>query len=136
MAEGYFNYLAKKKKLNMEARSAGTATFCGFHAAAEAMQVMHDNDIDISNHKARKLTLEMINKADIVAVMTRRHKSQIYSEFGVFPWKMKLLKEYSCHVDPKDMEISDPIGEPLKEYKKCFENMKPAIEHMVEVLCK
>ena len=84
MAEGYFNYLIKNKKLNMEARSAGTATFCGFSPTAEAIQVMHDNGIDISNHKARKLTLEMIDKTDIVAVMARGHKSQINSEFGTF----------------------------------------------------
>ena len=136
MAEGYFNYLTKKKTLNMEARSAGTSTFCGFSPTAEAIQVMRDSGIDISNHKARKLTLEMMDRADIVAVMARGHKSRIHSEFGVFSGKLKLLKEYSCHADLKDMEIFDPIGKPLKEYKKCFESMKPAIEYMVEVLCK
>ncbi|MEA3346989.1 MAG: hypothetical protein U9Q21_02740, partial [Candidatus Auribacterota bacterium] len=136
MAEGYFNYLARQKNLNAVAKSAGISTFGWFSAAPEAIQVMRENGIDVSSHKARKLAQEMIDRSDIVAVMTSNHKKQINSKFKISPGKLKLLKEYSSHSDLKDMEISDPIGKPLKEYKKCFENMKLSIEHMVEVLCE
>jgi ribose 5-phosphate isomerase B len=83
IAEALFNNLARKCALSGNfAESAGTDAPEGEPASANAAQVLKkDYGIDISAHKARKISAKMVEKADVVLAMTKVHNEKIISYF-------------------------------------------------------
>ncbi|MDD4858012.1 MAG: low molecular weight protein arginine phosphatase, partial [Candidatus Krumholzibacteria bacterium] len=62
--------------------SAGTAAFDGMGAAQNAIEVLAEIGIELSDHRTRLLTLEMVDDADVVVTMTEQHRSEV---FGLVP---------------------------------------------------
>lgn len=61
--------------------SAGTTTLDGYHAASGAQEVMRDHGIDLSEHRSKILTQDILQAADIVLVMEEWHKHVVVSEY-------------------------------------------------------
>lgn len=57
----------------IRAGSAGVSASDGEPASSEAVAVMAELGIDISSHRSRRLTPELIEGADLVLAMERRH---------------------------------------------------------------
>jgi protein-tyrosine phosphatase len=53
--------------------SAGTIAIDGNRAAEDAISIMAQNGVDISAHRARRLTKELVDEADLVLAMDRSH---------------------------------------------------------------
>ncbi|HHU83282.1 MAG TPA: ribose 5-phosphate isomerase B [Firmicutes bacterium] len=78
MAAGLFGKILQEKgKTGMEITSAGLAAIDGAPASAEAVEVMRRTGVDLSGHRARRLTREMVITANLVLTMTRRQKDAV-----------------------------------------------------------
>lgn len=53
--------------------SSGTIAIDGNRAAEDAISIMAKHGLDISSHRARRLTKEQIDEADLVLAMDRSH---------------------------------------------------------------
>lgn len=133
MAAGYLNSLLSKSGLeHVKVLSAGTSASNGAPASANAIEVMKDLGIDISAHKSMPLTFSLLEKSDIIVVMTRIHKARIEKISKDAIAKTHLLLEFA---GKKDHDIGDPIGGSLADYRKCFEQMRPALDNLfLEIL--
>ena len=88
--------------------SAGIFAAGGARAAAQAIQAAKAMGADISRHRSRNLTRELIKEADVVFCMTDSHVSQaglIASE------EVHKLRKLDAHGD-----VPDPVGGSLDVY--------------------
>lgn len=117
MAEGLFNSMIKGTYVS----SAGLAAFDGEAASENAVLAMKNMKIDISSHKARKITMEILDDADIILTMTEGHKAILSGFDNVYT-----LSEF---VGEKS-DIPDPFGGSLADYTACAENLKELISRI------
>ncbi|MFM1824159.1 MAG: hypothetical protein RI967_2425 [Planctomycetota bacterium] len=103
--------------------SAGVAAFDGASTSAETVEVLERMRAPVPGH-AKRLTAEMIRKADLVLGMTAGHVARARSLVAGDP-------EAASHVQPLDPDgdIEDPIGLGQRAYDRLavhFERLIPA----------
>jgi protein-tyrosine phosphatase len=76
---------------------------------------MEERGIDISGHKARQLTPEMISDSDLILVMEKGHRRAIDSVEPAARGKIYRLCEW------RDEDIPDPYGEPREKFVEVLE---------------
>lgn len=134
MAEGVLKFLAFKKGLShISAISSGIATQEGYPATEKAIAVTMEIGVDLSLHRSKPLTKELIEWADYILVMESRHKEEILCRFPEAKDKVNLLKEFSPSY-PEDTEIADPIGKSSYHYRLCLNEIRESIEGFLEFL--
>jgi protein-tyrosine phosphatase len=57
--------------------SAGTHAMDGGPATGHGIEVLADRDIDLTGHRSRHLDAEVIDGADLIVAMTRRHEAAV-----------------------------------------------------------
>ena len=92
--------------------SAGVWTVDGERASAHAVEVMTQRGIDLSNHRSRNVTREMMSQADLVLTMTRSHTEALGAAFQTHAHKVYLLSEMTGQM----RDIGDPYGGTRQEY--------------------
>ena len=133
MAEGYFRYLCQKNNTKkIDVKSAGVWAVDGCPASEEALFVLRKFDIDFSGHRSQKITISLLEWADIVVVMTHSHIDEISRQFPSCDKEVVRLKNFA--EDKGD--VVDPIGEAFFEYKECFLDMKKALDNLFATLDK
>lgn len=123
MAQGLAQDWEKKRTpdgLSFEIESAGIAAGDGQPASEQTLDVLRERGIDLSSHRARQLTAEMIDRADLVFTMTPSHAQAVMqiapgSVHKVFP------------IDPL-RPIDDPIGRPVEVYRDVADQLQALIE--------
>ena len=90
--------------------SAGVYASDGSPASAEAVAVMATRGLDLSKHRSRLLTAEMVDAADGIYTMTASHRRAVVQAFPEAEIKtQRLLSEE---------DIADPIGGPESAYER------------------
>lgn len=117
MAAALFNQQARSAGESdwVTARSAGTWAMDGQPASGFAMNVMAERGLDLKSHRARTLTDQDIQNADLIIVMSRGHRDALIAEFPEVQNKLHLISELSGQI----YDIPDPYGGPLSEYRNC-----------------
>jgi protein-tyrosine phosphatase len=100
--------------------SAGLAAVGGQSASWEAILVAEENGLDLSEHRARPLSRELLLWADTVLTMTRSQKSSLLRDYPDHAAKIQTLGEAAG----SRLEISDPWGGNLADYKACFAEIR------------
>ncbi len=129
MAEGLMKKIAKDLE-NIYVSSAGVAAFEGMPASKEAVLVMRKLGVDISTHRARRVTDDMLKRADFILVMEQGHKQHILKRIGGLNKKVFLLKEFS-EDKSGGLSIQDPIGMSMGFYEKVAGELQKSIEGLV-----
>lgn len=96
--------------------SAGTAAYDGMKAAENAVLVLKELGIDISRHRARLLTPEMVESASLVVAMERRHREEILRMAPGSEDKLILLGDLD--LKRRSPDIDDPIGGDEAVYRR------------------
>ena len=114
--------------------SAGLAAIEGNVAAEPAVEVMAEQGIDISEHRAQRLAAGLADEADLILTMTYRHKKNILENLSVSEAKVFTLKEFAnkkeatSKSDLAKLDISDPFGQSLTTYRQCAQEIEAAIK--------
>jgi protein-tyrosine-phosphatase len=142
MAEGIFKKMLKERTKNnskIDVISAGIFALPGIGPTYEAISVMFEQGIDISQHHAQELQEELIKKADLILVMTNEHKEYIHKEFPFTQNKTFLLKKFTLNNKSKsnqnnerNYEIMDPIGRPIEFYRIVARELKENLEKIID----
>ncbi len=104
--------------------SAGTWALEGQPASEPARLTMQHRGLDLSGHRGRMVSREMLEEADLILVMTTHHKHSLGAEFAFARGRIHLLSEL---VD-QHYDISDPYGRSLEEYESCAQEMSRLID--------
>ena len=137
MAEGLLKHALSGQSeplKSLEVISAGVAARSGELVSENSVIALKKAGIDISGHRSRPLTQELLDGALVVFGMTGSHRSIIQFKAVPVPKHLYLFREFLP--PPAEQEIGDPYGGPLKIYETCRDEMVEAIPSLIEFLKK
>jgi protein-tyrosine-phosphatase len=123
--------LAERGVDGVELSSAGTGAWDGAPASEGAYLVALEHGLDLSAHRARLLTRELVGTADLVLTMARHHLARVEQLAPGTP--THLLGEYAGHSGP-DAEVRDPFGGDLEGYRETVLELEAMLGGVVERL--
>lgn len=100
--------------------SAGVFAGAGQPASPEAVAAMKAIGLDLTGHRSRPLTDELIDAADEIYTMTESHRRAVLAEMPQAEGKVQRL-------DP-DGDIEDPIGASQAVYERTADQIRRALE--------
>jgi len=125
--------LAERSIEGIGVSSAGTGAWDGAPVSEGAYLVGLERGLDLSGHRARLLTRELVEAADLVLTMARHHRPRV-DELGgeghVF-----VLGEYAGR-EGDEAEVSDPFGGDLEVYRDTCSELEALIQAAVERIVK
>jgi protein-tyrosine phosphatase len=128
MAEALLREAAAARGLDVAVSSAGAGAWDGAPVSEGAYLVGLENGLDLSNHRARLLTREIVRGADLILVMSGHHLARV-AELGGED-KAHLLGAYAAR-EPGRTEVTDPFGSDLASYRNTFTELQELIGAVV-----
>ena len=111
--------------------SAGTGAWDGAPVSEGAYLVGLERGLDLSGHRARLLTRELVEKADLILTMARHHRARV-DELGG-EGRVFVLGEYAGRGGD---EVSDPFGGDLDVYRDTCVELEALLQTGVERIVK
>jgi len=108
--------------------SAGVAARNGEPATDHSVTALRKVGLDLSGHRSRPITAELLDRALAVLVMTDSHR-EILRGRGARTDGIYLFREFMP--PPADREIPDPYGGPLADYEAARDEMVAALPSLV-----
>lgn len=134
MAEVIFKDMIKEIDNNLneiEVHSAGIFAINGMGATPQAISAMESRGINLTKHRAKLLTIQMIKDADLILTMTVKHKSFILKLDSGSEKKVFTLKEYVSLGQESSLDIVDPFGHPVEKYIETAKEIREALEEIL-----
>lgn len=110
----------KLADVGYEILSAGVGAVGGMSASTNAIEAGRRAGVDLSGHRSRPLTAELIRQADTILTMCQHHSSAVVRLVPQAQDKVQRL-------DPQG-DISDPAGSDVHEYVQCLQQIRTALE--------
>lgn len=121
MAEAIAKSLCNNQDLNIISR--GMFVYNSLPINENAKIILKNNNIDISSHISKPLTLSEFESADLILTMEQEQKALLI-EFSrannIKKNNIFTLYEYTVN---KDTDIKDPFGSNLTTYQLCFDEI-------------
>jgi protein-tyrosine-phosphatase len=111
--------------------SAGTGAWDGAPASEGAYLVGLERGLDLSGHRARLLTRELVDQADLILTMARHHRARV-DELGG-EGRVFVLGEYGGR-EGDEAEVSDPFGGDLDVYRDTCAELEALVTAIAERL--
>lgn len=128
IAEGFYRQLTESDD-TIVVGSAGINAFDGQAASPHSVDVMKPEGIDLSDHRSRMLTAEIVDQATHIFGMTVGHRDAVQMMFPESSEKVFVLREFLVGADAQfDLDVSDPIGGSLEEYVRTRNLIKEALQ--------
>lgn len=134
MAQGLLKKkLQEQGRKDVEVLSAGIMYTGGSGASYETRELLARKGIDVSGHRSQRVTIEMLNKSDIILVMERLHEQRVLHLHPQVRNRLFLLKEFA-RVTDLDLDIPDPIGRPKEFYEGTLAIIEEAVEKISRII--
>lgn len=115
--------------------SAGTSTVEGLPASPEAVRLMAEKGLDLSGHRSRLLTEDLVARARLILMMTRRLREMVLEDHPGAADRVFTVKGYAGTAGTAEEEdVEDPIGRGLEAYRRAAEELERASEIIAERL--
>lgn len=129
MAEIIMRREFEQRDSDVEVVSAGTGAWDGASASEGAYLVALENGLDLSNHRARLLTREVVEHSNLILTMARHHRVRVEELGG--EGKTYLLGEYAGEAGA-DAEVVDPFGSDLPVYREIYSEIQRLVRTAVD----
>ena len=86
-----------------------------------------EHGLDLSEHRARTLTPELVDDADLILTMSAHHRTRV-AELGG-DGKVHVLGKYAGRDERP--EVSDPFGGDLASYRVTFAELQDLVNRVV-----
>lgn len=142
--------LLREKGIECHAESAGLAAAPGAPAAPHSVTTAREWGVDLSAHRARRLTSTIAGDADFLVALTAQHAEALRTRFDIT--KVLQLGSFDNHPDTNDLsdsddlsalqkllggdaeDILDPFGGSLEAYQACGAHIRRAVEGLALAL--
>src|SRR6185503_461465 len=131
MAEALARKIAERRGIqDLSVSSAGTNAWENSTATDEALFVGMERELDLTGHRARKLTPAIVSEADLIFVMTPGHLEQVKQLGG--RGKVHVIDEYASGIT--NQGITDPYGGDLEAYRQTADVLEQELEKLFDRL--
>lgn len=129
MAEVILRRIAAERGLDrVEIGSAGVGAWEGSPASEGAYLVALEHGLDLSAHRARTVTRELLQEADLVLAMSAGHAARV-AALGAAE-KVVRLGDYVGR-PAGEADVPDPFGGGLDDYRATFARLAELLEDAV-----
>jgi len=136
LAEGILRHkLEDKGIVSAAVSSAGTFALDGHPAATLTIEVAGDHGVDISSHRARHVTREMLEGASLVVGMETDHLVEAGVILGDNEGKYRLMTDFG----PPEMrgsDVDDPYGGPKSLYEAAYDRIETCVDGLLRELIR
>jgi protein-tyrosine-phosphatase len=129
MGEALAPFLGKDYGHQIEAKSAGTMGLIDRPADPKSVDVVAELKLDLSQHKSQGITKELVDWADYILVMERRHGTKIRTRFPKAGDKILELGSFGSL-----SEIQDPIGGWKFKFRKIRKQIEKCLHSFLRQL--
>ena len=131
MAEALARKIAARRGIkDLKVSSAGTKAWDNSTATDEALLVGMEREVDLTSHRARKLTPAIVSEADLIFVMAPGHVEQVQQLGG--RGKVHVIDEYASGT--ANQGITDPYGGDLDAYRQTADILEKELEKLFDRL--
>ncbi len=128
MAEG----LARKMfGESVQVGSAGMAAYGGESANAHALEVLKEQNIDLSRHFSRRISAELMADADWIIPMTKAQEEALKRLFPKYAEKTRYLGDWG----DQQRDVLDPWGSSLNIYRQTAQEIRALLSAIKSYLC-
>ena len=99
---------------DVQVSSAGMQAGEGEYASPHALEVLAEQNIDLSKHRARRLREELVVEADWIIPMTHAQAESLKQQFPQHVHKFRCLGDWG----KQKRDIRDPWGGSLEVYRQ------------------
>lgn len=131
LAEGILRVAARERGIGVEVKSAGIAALPGLPVSEHAAAILREKGVAAEEMRARQVTAELVEWADLILTMTMGHKERIIREFPAAVEKTHTLKECAHAGDERigalaaererlaaELQIKLSTGQPVTDDEK------------------
>ncbi|MGI4984356.1 MAG: low molecular weight protein-tyrosine-phosphatase [Janthinobacterium lividum] len=129
MAEALFLAEAKIKEAGIVVHSAGLAAVNGNKADKVVSEMLARRGMDLSVHRSRRLTVDMIRAAQLVLVMEQHQIRGVEAMDSSSKGKVHLLGKWD------DVEIGDPYRQDESVYRGSAELVERSVANWIKKIC-
>jgi protein-tyrosine-phosphatase len=130
MAEAIARKIAIERGLTeVEASSAGTSAHEGMPASDGALLVGMERNMDLSGHRARTLSRDIVREADLILAMGPHHLERIEALGGA--GHAFLLADFASR-GGSVRAINDPVGAELEVYRATADELEEEIRRALD----
>lgn len=130
MAEAIARRLLEQSgRTDIQVESAGTQAWDKSPASDEALLVGVERGLDLSGHRARRLTPDIVKDADLILVMSSAHLAQV-REMDPRA-NVHLFGGYSSG-GKTSHSIADPFGGNLSDYRVTADELEQELKGILE----
>ena len=139
-AERYFRKIAGNGNLRgIRARSAGLDVRVSAPPPDLAVKVAKTLDVDLTEHRSKPVTADMIEESDMVFVVEHRQAAFLRRTYPDHDPKIFLLPLFDTSPLPAwnhalRYNIPDPYGKSEKDFLECFRKIESSIEGLLSRL--
>lgn len=125
MAAALMAKIAEDNDMDVFVESAGIYATDGEMASENAILAMKKYNVDLSNHRSKSITEDLINESDLILTMTMAHKQMLEAVAGD---KIYTLAEYAGY----EYDVLDPYGGDAEEYEETAEEIYDMLVEVAE----
>lgn len=130
MAEAIARSIAEARGVtDVAVSSAGTSAWDGAPASDGALLVAMEHGLDLSTHRSRVLSKELVGAAQLILVMGPHHLERVAALGG--KERAHLLTDFASR-GANTAPVGDPFGGDLDAYRATFTELKAAIELVLD----
>lgn len=130
MAASVFDAVAADRNLAFRAQSAGTAALEGRPMASNAVAALEEIGVHPGPHRARQVSVDMIDAAGLVLAMGPRHAAALCRLVNE-PHKIYVLPQYAQGVPG---EVPDPYGHTMFAFRSTLRQLYEYTERVLDQL--
>lgn len=129
LAEAITRRLVKEAgRKDVQVASAGTSAWNGAAASDGALLVGMERGLDLSTHRSRQLTPEILKEADLVLVMSPTHLERVKEMDPAA--KAHLLAGFATGTEGRP--VQDPFGNDLMAYRETADELESELAALLD----
>jgi len=133
-AQGLFTKLASDAGLQgVTADSAGLLALPGNFATDLARRVATEYGVDLTGHRAKSVSEELVSWSDLVLVMEKSQQDALLAAFPEATGKVLLLRHFARYGSRK-RGIADPYSLAYDAYRFCFLDIEDPVSGSIQYL--
>jgi protein-tyrosine phosphatase len=122
MAEGLLRRALPGKTI----RSAGIGALIGKPADPFAIQLMAEQGIDISAHRAQNISARLVNEAELILTMDLDQKKYVETHYVASKGKVFRLGEF------RKVDIADPYRQGIEQFGIAYRLIEEGVQGFVD----
>jgi protein-tyrosine-phosphatase len=120
MAEALFKARLGPERQGWVVESAGTWALDGDRAAEKAQLALLSRGIELSAHRSRPVSRDLLEKFNLILVMERSHKEALRAEFPDLAGRIFLLSE----MVGSTRDLRDPMGGSRADFEETIREIE------------